>query len=347
MKTNSSNPKVSIIVPMYNVEQYLDQCIQSIIAQTLNEIEIILIDDGSPDCCGEKADQYAKKDGRIKVIHQKNLGLGPARNTGIEAAAGEYIGFVDSDDWVKPQMFEQLYTNAVKNNADIVSGGNQEYKYGKVTKTIEHPLAGEVFTNLQKIEKIRKNFYGHSQDDPTVEAFPMAVWIAIYKRDIIMQSGVRFKEILSEDTIFNLSIYKYAKAISFIDRTDYCYRKEERQSITQSFSENIIYRYRDFLLELFRLAEEENDNECKARVQRMAIDTCRFYVRLVGKSQDSFKQKKEYIRRLVAMEEVKECWKDYPINKLPMQQRIFQGQILKEHYGIALLLDKLRQKAKD
>ena len=93
-----SEPKVSVVIPMYNVEKYLDTCVQSVRKQTLQDIEIILVDDGSPDRCGEMAEEYAKQDSRVKVVHRKNGGLGPARNSGMEIATGEYIGFVDSDD---------------------------------------------------------------------------------------------------------------------------------------------------------------------------------------------------------------------------------------------------------
>ena len=101
--------KVSVIVPVYNVEKYLDRCLDSIINQTLNEIEIILVDDGSTDSSGEKCDEYKKKDLRIKVIHKKNKGLGYARNSGLEVATGKYIAFVDSDDYIDRRMFESLY----------------------------------------------------------------------------------------------------------------------------------------------------------------------------------------------------------------------------------------------
>lgn len=99
---------VSVVVPIYKVEKYINKCIDSIINQTYKNLEIILVDDGSPDRCPQICDEYAKKDNRIKVIHKKNSGLGAARNTGIDAAKGEYIGFVDSDDWIMPNMYEEM-----------------------------------------------------------------------------------------------------------------------------------------------------------------------------------------------------------------------------------------------
>lgn len=93
-------PKVSIILPIYNVEKYLDRCMESLLNQTLEDIEIIMVDDGSPDNCPQMCDEYAKKDNRVKVVHKKNAGLGFARNSGLDVAKGEYIAFVDSDDYV-------------------------------------------------------------------------------------------------------------------------------------------------------------------------------------------------------------------------------------------------------
>ena len=111
--------KISIIVPVYNVEKYLSRCVDSILNQTFTDFECILVDDGSPDNCGKICDEYAKKDKRIRVIHKENGGLSDARNAGIDIAQGEYIGFVDSDDWIHPQMYEILYNGIIENNVKI------------------------------------------------------------------------------------------------------------------------------------------------------------------------------------------------------------------------------------
>ena len=115
-------PKVSIVVPIYNVEQYLEECVDSLLNQTLKEIEIILVDDGSPDRCGEIVDSYAAKDNRVVAVHQKNLGYSKAVNCGIKLARGEYIGIIESDDWVEPTMYEKLYRRA-DGSVDIVKCG--------------------------------------------------------------------------------------------------------------------------------------------------------------------------------------------------------------------------------
>ena len=124
---NINTPKISIIVPIYNVEAYLDRCMQSLIMQTLREIEIIMVDDESPDNCPTICDNYAKQDSRIKVIHKKNGGLGFARNSGLEIATGKYIAFLDSDDFVDISMYETLYNTATQYNLDTVFCGFNQY----------------------------------------------------------------------------------------------------------------------------------------------------------------------------------------------------------------------------
>ena len=114
---------IIVIVPVYNVGPYIRRCLDSILAQTERDIEVILIDDGSTDGCGEICDGYARADGRVRVIHNENRGLAATRNTGLELANGEYISFIDSDDWIEPETFSELLKAASANGADIVAGG--------------------------------------------------------------------------------------------------------------------------------------------------------------------------------------------------------------------------------
>ena len=123
-------PKISVIVPVYNVEKYLRKCIESILNQTFREFELILVDDGSTDSSGKICDEYALKDSRIKVIHKENGGASSARNAGLDVAKGEYIGFVDSDDWIEMDMYGELYRLIKENNTDIsVCGINNIKRY--------------------------------------------------------------------------------------------------------------------------------------------------------------------------------------------------------------------------
>lgn len=118
-KVSNKEPLISIIIPVYKVEKYLDRCVTSVINQTYKNLEIILVDDGSPDNCPKLCDEWAKKDKRIKVVHKKNGGLSDARNVGFKHSKGEYIGFVDSDDWIHKNMYKMLYKNMISYDADL------------------------------------------------------------------------------------------------------------------------------------------------------------------------------------------------------------------------------------
>ena len=145
--------KVSVIIPVYKVEKYIQQCIDSVLAQTLQEIEIILVDDGSPDRCGDICDQYAEADNRVKVIHKGNGGLMSAWKAGVEIATGQYIGFVDSDDWIDHDMYEKMYAKASQSHADIVSCGLvQESAYHSLPS--ENDMQGGLYCQADIIAKI-------------------------------------------------------------------------------------------------------------------------------------------------------------------------------------------------
>lgn len=336
-------PKVSVVVPVYGTEKYLQNCVQSLQNQTLQDIEIILVDDGSPDNCPAMCNEYARKDSRIKVVHQENAGLGPARNSGIRAATGAYIGFVDSDDWVKPEMYARLYEAAARTDADIAASGHCDYSGGVATKKKPHPLAGKTYSDAGEIRNIRKNLFGHGVNDIETEAFPMAVWIAVYRREFLEKHQLFFQEILSEDTIFNISAYDCANCITFTGDTDYCYRKEGQVSITQTFSEKKRLRFQEFLTTLADMAAQEADTECAVRAKRMAIDYCRLYIGIVDNANKSLKDKICHVRAFCQTEQICGCWAGYPVKTLPIQQRIFHKMILRGWYGGALLLNRMRQ----
>jgi glycosyltransferase EpsJ len=340
-------PSVSVVVPIYNVERYLRQCVDSLLAQTLKNIEIILVDDGSPDSSGAIADEYADAYGNVICIHQNNSGLGPARNTGIAHAHGDYIGFVDSDDWAEPQMFEHLYWEACRSDADIVVSGHCDVTDGVKTICKRHPLAGKVLKG-NEINGIRLNLYGHEPKDPVTESFPMAVWISLYRREMIESHGIRFHEILSEDVIFNLDAYACARCISFIGATDYCYRKEGQASITGTFKPQLLKRYEDFIALLSSKAEKEPCcGDCLVRVQRTAVDYARLYAGIVEQSNLSNSDKKKELARLVTSKMFSSYAVDLPHDALPTQQRVFQKALESGKFGYALALMHVRMGLKE
>lgn len=218
MWKNSS--KVSVVVPIYNVEFFLPQCIESLIRQTLKDIEIILVDDGSTDHSGKIADEYAKKDKRIKVVHRTNGGLSDARNAGIKIATGDYIGFVDSDDYVSENMFEKMYKKAVTENSDVAVC-NIFCVYDKKIREQQYwPMEDE---HIIKREKIYANMY----------LYPCYAVNKIYKRDFLQKHHISFlKGYLYEDVPFFTSVMLEANQISYCLDCLYFYRLGRSDAIT-------------------------------------------------------------------------------------------------------------------
>lgn len=214
-----NRPKVSIVMPTYNVEKYFRQCMESVINQTLTDIEIIPVDDGSPDNCGIIMDEYAAKDSRIKPIHQQNGGYGKAVNAGINAATGEYIGIVETDDWCDPKMFEKLYTQAKKLDADVCKCdfryyyGNDKFRDCKAICTIAPE--GEVFT---------------VKENPKIMKYHVSIWSAIYRRDYLNENNIRVIESRSasyQDMPFASLVYAKGAKITLVHDHLINYRAEE------------------------------------------------------------------------------------------------------------------------
>lgn len=216
--------KVSVLVPVYNVEKYLRQCLDSIIGQTLSDIEIICVNDGSTDGSLEILREYEKRDGRIKIIDKPNGGLPSARNAGLDAASGEYVSFVDSDDYIQPNMLSALYANAGKTGAEIVICGANVFP--------ETPRAdGWVYSVLSP----RRKFYekGGAEllfDDPSTRPF---IWRTFVKKELIDRSGFRLNEDIhiGEDNAFQLRIYPKANGVSVIPDKLYNYRWYRKDSM--------------------------------------------------------------------------------------------------------------------
>ncbi len=176
-------PKVSIIIPIYNTEQFLKKCLDSIISQTLTDIEIICVNDGSPDNSQIILEEYASKDKRIKIINKSNGGLVSARKAGIVVASSEYIGFVDSDDWIEPEMFEKLYEHILNNDVDLVSSGYiMEGNY--ISKNVDSFEIGKYDVN--KIEYIRNNSFFDMEN--RIIGLRGSLCCKLFRRDILEKS---------------------------------------------------------------------------------------------------------------------------------------------------------------
>ncbi len=221
------NQKISIIVPIYNVKDYLKQCVSSIISQTYTNLEIILVDDGATDGCSEICDELSQTDSRIRVIHKPNGGLSDARNAGLDIATGDYIGFVDSDDSIESDMFELLLNNLLKHNADIsCCRYTRVWDDGK-EEEIGNDHAVSVYTGN---DGLREYLYGKTMDP--------FVWNKLYKATLLnSHDGEKYrfiKGILGEDNPFNIEILKNIDKIVLAGESKYRYLQKRAGAITNS-----------------------------------------------------------------------------------------------------------------
>lgn len=211
----SENPKVSVIVPVYNVERYLENCLNTLVNQTLKDIEIICINDGSKDNSFDILKEFASKDERIKIINKKNEGLSAARNDGLKAAKGEYIGYVDSDDWVSQDFYEKLYVAAKSNNCEIAAGnimrcGNKIEKY-----KVNYKSEAVITDNIEKLKAVKIPKYNY-------------VWNKIYKRESLINLNLPFPAgRFYEDMGWSIKVVYNLNGLVTVPDCAYFYRRNE------------------------------------------------------------------------------------------------------------------------
>jgi glycosyltransferase involved in cell wall biosynthesis len=212
------DPKISVIVPVYKVEQYLHRCVDSILSQSFTDFELILVDDGSPDNCGKICDEYAQKDSRVKVFHKPNGGVSSARNLGLDNAKGEWIAFIDSDDFVDGDYLCELYSSSEEYNADFVA--TVEYKVNNVNQTTTY-LVSDNFSLLFTLYKFD---YG-----PTP-------WGKLYRTNIITGNDIRFMQGVhsGEDSIFVYHYLLNTKDIVLIFSDKYYYDRTIPNSLSNT-----------------------------------------------------------------------------------------------------------------
>lgn len=240
MTKESNLPVISVIVPAYNVEKYIRECLVSLVEQTFRDIEIVVVNDGSTDKTAEIIDEFARKDNRIKVITQENQGLSAARNRGIEQARGEYISFVDSDDWVDKDFLEKLYNTIIKYNADI-----------SCASAIRKRKNSEKYRFLYKEEKE----YTTLKDKIKICKIPNCcyVWNKLYKKSLI--ENIKFKKgVYFEDMLWTPSVLKACERLVTVPDTFYYYRVN-KSSIVKKYSDkkqNDSYNAHKFIIRFFK-----------------------------------------------------------------------------------------------
>lgn len=220
---------ISVVVPVYNVKKYLQECVDSLIKQTYSNIEILLIDDGSTDGSSELCDQIEKQDSRIRVIHKTNGGLSDARNNGIEVARGSYISFIDSDDFVAPNYFEVLYNAITKNNADLAMCGFERFKDEDIVDGIK--TQSSMFVNIQKNEEVLRNVLYQIEQNVYSVAAPCKLYKVSNFKTLRFPVGK-----LNEDMAIIIEIMEMNSKIAVVHSNLYFYRINPNSITQQKFN---------------------------------------------------------------------------------------------------------------
>jgi glycosyltransferase involved in cell wall biosynthesis len=250
------SPLVTVIVPIYNVADYLPKCIDSLINQTYNNLEIFLINDGSTDICGEICNNYANRDIRIRVFHKTNGGQSSARNIGLHKANGKYVNFIDSDDWVDFDFYEKLVTHAEINHLDVCVCGRKEFDGFKLEKTVSVNSSKNLFID-----------FPHYFSNYFFQPFTPVVWNKIYLRKHIVENSISFKSVHyvgTEDTLFNFDFLLFANKVGSVE--DVFYNHLIRKGSTAlAYSSGAISRTNNLIVECNKKLQKEDKDDASHR----------------------------------------------------------------------------------
>lgn len=316
--------KVSVIVPIYNVERYLCQCVDSLLNQTLQDLEIILVDDGSPDHSPDICDEYTQKDKRVKVIHKTNGGLSDARNAGLKVAEGEYVAFIDSDDYVDLRMFQLLYEAATKRNLDVCYC---DYCFDH--EGITHPAnkqKEDLFIETQQdAVYFLLNMVGTEPTYSSDVRYLVSVWHGIYKTDIIREYNIHFESerlYPSEDLLFHIDYLARCCRIGYLKEGMYYWRYNPG-SLSRTYTLEKFQRYVDLLNRTKQKLDEHYAEETyKLHYQRCVYSFFRSIVKyeaLACKEPYPLRRIKQRCQHPLMLG----IYEDYPINRMVLKHRIF------------------------
>ncbi len=321
--------KLSIIVPVYGVEKYIDKCLNSLVKQSLKEIEVIVVNDGTKDNSQKIVDKYVKKyPDKIKSYIKENGGQGSARNYGLKKASGEYIGYVDSDDFVEKDMYKKLYNKAKENNYDIVVCGNYNVSEDYQNKNID-AFINNYNTDLENI------FFGK-----------MAVWNKIYKRDILIKNKLEFKEkVWYEDLAFTLKAIMNSNTFAFIDEPLYDYLIREGSTMNNSNVQRNL-EILDAFNDILSYIQHNKKEEYFSKIEFLAID--HIYISAIVrvlKAEADDKVKRETINKLI--DYMNKKFPNYKnnkyINTLSKNRKIIYKLINIKMYGLINLIFKVKK----
>ena len=349
-------PKVSIIVPVYNAEKYLERCVNSLKNQTLKSIEIILVDDASTDSSLEMCNEMAAADARIQVIHKVNEGAGYARNAALRIATGAYIGFVDADDFVEPDMFKTLYEKAVQYNSDLVMSGvlfvdgNMFNHAGECTRKTYFEEDTH-FDTEESLKKLRMGIVGATPMDSDDSKYGMSIWKNLFKAEVIKKNNITFeseREMLSEDALFMIDYISFINKATGINAAFYNYCRNGA-SISKSYKKDRFEKSLVFVQAVEKrfekdIASEEYQIYIDRFWQAMCRVLCSQEIMHAKDNNSKYTDLRHRLKAICTHRLTERVLTSYPIGTLPLMQRVFAYSMKYRLYFLLKILVGLRSK---
>ena len=321
---------ISIIVPVYNVEKYLAECLDSLINQTYQYIEIICVNDGSVDNSKSILEEYASKDYRIKIINQNNQGLSAARNTGMREASGKYIMFVDSDDWIDLCTCKEAVISAEKNHADLVFWSYTREYSGVSKDKLLFWENGTVFDDIQVKNQLHRRLAGLLGEELKYPDYANAIetaWGKLYLAAELMENKIQFvstEEIGTEDALFNLYALGHVKKAVYLRKCFNHYRKDNDTSLTSKYKKDLYVQWQylfDLMNEYIKVNNLSNEYEVASN-NRIALSLLGLGLNILA-SDFSDKVKIQLIKKIIKSDRYREAYKSLEFKYFPLHWKMF------------------------
>lgn len=344
--TEIEKPLISVIVPVYNVENYMRQCIDSLLNQTLSNIEIILVDDGATDTSPKICDEYARRYSCIKVIHKLNGGLGSARNAGMKEARGKYIGFVDSDDYVSVKMYEILLDLAETNKADCAYCEFTRFWNDTVDVAKQPEKTIRIYSGKEVLDSYLLDRVGCSPSEKEDCSYGASVNLGLFRSDVIQRSKVEFvseREFIAEDMIFDIDFIPYCKKIVHTNEALYFYRFNP-DSLTTRYVPDRFERNVALCNEMAsKLDKTYNSDVYKIRLDRYFLKITRIALieEIAHLNENGWRNTRANINRIANNQKLNQILKTYPLASLPKTQKIFFCALKQKMYLLVAILIKI------
>lgn len=346
MKIENMDSLVTIVIPIYNVEKFLNRCIQSIVSQTYEKLEILLVDDGSPDNCPSICDEWAKRDARIKVVHKQNEGLGMARNTGIDNASGDYICFFDSDDYVDSRIIERCVNNLIKKQSEIVTFGFSKVdSEGNIYKSYIPSCEKNIFCGKEITDDFLPDFISYKKNSK-YKNLSISAWASMYSLKLIRKLGWRFvseRKIISEDIYSLIELVANCQRISVIEESLYFYC-ENPTSLTKVYRSDRYQKNVYFYRQIVKLCINLHlNNLVMNRLKYVFLGNSIGCMKLIVQSKEELSNKLNNIKSILFDDSMIETINSVNFKEEGFFRRIIYKEIKRKHFRIVYILIKLKK----